>query len=179
MIYTPREDSYLIENQVKKYAKDKSFLDIGTGSGILAFAAQSSGAKSVLATDINQESVNSVNKIKIPSIQAVQSDLFSNIKGKFDLITFNPPYLPQDKNEDEKSALITTGGKLGDELILRFLNDARSHLAPNGNILLLLSSLTPRERILPALKNKHLNHEIIDRQKLFMESLEVWKLSVN
>jgi len=178
MIYTPREDSYLIENQVKKYAKDKSFLDIGTGSGILALSAQSFGAKSVLASDINQESVNSVNKLKLP-IQVIQSDLFSNIRGKFDLIAFNPPYLPKDENEDEKSALSTSGGKLGDELVLRFLNNAGNRLASNGNILLLLSSLTPRERIISTLKNKHLNYEILDKQKLFMESLEVWKISAN
>ena len=32
MIYTPREDSFLLEREVRKYAKGKVFLDLGAGS---------------------------------------------------------------------------------------------------------------------------------------------------
>lgn len=108
MIYPPREDSFLLEREVKKYAKGKSFLDIGTGSGIQAKAAKQAGAKSVLAADINPESLK---HLKVQGINVVKSNLFSNIKRKFDLIAFNPPYLPRDKREDKESALTTTGGK--------------------------------------------------------------------
>ena len=76
MIYFPREDSYLLAKQVKKYAKNKSVLDIGTGSGILASAALQSGASAVLASDINKEAVDEVKK---QGIQSVQSNLFSKI----------------------------------------------------------------------------------------------------
>ena len=122
MIYNPREDSFLLEKEVKKYAKGKSFLDMGAGSGIQAKAAQSAGAKSVLCADINKEAVK---ELKSLGFKAVKSDLFSNIKEKFDVISLNPPYLPEDKLEDKASRLATTGGKKGDEIILRFLRDAK------------------------------------------------------
>jgi methylase of polypeptide subunit release factors len=46
--------------------------------------------------------------------------------------------------EDKESALATTGGKQGDELILKFLKQAQKHLTKKGIILLVLSSLTPQ-----------------------------------
>ena len=57
MIYNPREDSFLLEKEVKKYAKGKSFLDIGSGSGIQAKAAKEAGARFIFCTDINNESL--------------------------------------------------------------------------------------------------------------------------
>lgn len=176
MIYSPAEDSYLLEAQIKNYAKGKSVLDMGSGSGILAKAALDSGAKSVIAVDINKESIE---HIKSLGIHSIKSDLFKNVKGKFDLVIFNPPYLPEDKNEDKESRLATTGGKKGDEVIIQFLNQASKHLAHNGKILLLLSSLTPRGRITSILKKNNLNKKIISSCSLFMESLEVWEISKN
>ena len=60
MIYEPREDSYLLAQQVKKFAKGK-VLDIGTGSGIQAETATKNGAD-VLAVDIDKECVNNALK---------------------------------------------------------------------------------------------------------------------
>ena len=173
MIYTPREDSFLLEREVKKLAKNKAFLDIGAGSGIQAKAALSVRAKSVLAADINQEAITLLKK---QGIHAIKSNLFSKIKGKFDMIAFNPPYLPEDKKEDRKSKLTTTGGKRGDEIILRFLKEVKKHLADNGIILLVISSLTPRKQILALLKKQSLKRRALSSKKFFFESLEVWKI---
>jgi release factor glutamine methyltransferase len=173
MIYTPREDSFLLEKEVKRLAKNKTFLDMGSGSGIQAKAALSVNAKSVLAADINPEAIILLKKQGIP---AIKSNLFSNIKGKFSLIAFNPPYLPEDMREDKKSKLTTTGGKQGDEVILKFLKQAKSHLDKDGIILLVLSSLTPKEKIICLLKKQKLSHKIISSEKMFFESLEVWKI---
>ena len=151
MIYQPAEDSFLLEKQVKKYSKGKSVLDIGTGSGIQSKSALMAGAKKVLATDINEEVIN---KLKKREIIVKKSDLFSNISGKFDLIIFNPPYLPEDKREDSESQLATTGGKNGDEIILRFLEQSTMYLKTDGIILLLVSSLTPRNKINKLLSNR-------------------------
>lgn len=175
-MYKPAEDSFLLESVISKYAKNKIVLDIGSGSGILAETAQKSGAKSVLATDINSKVISHLRK---NGITARKSDLFSNVKEKFNLILFNPPYLPEDAREDKESRTITTGGKNGDEIILRFLHQALYHLIRNGIILLLISSLTPRKRILTLLKERHLKKTKIAEKKLFMEKLEVWKVSLN
>src|SRR3989338_1740389 len=137
MIYEPREDSFLLEKYVKKFAQGK-VLDMGTGSGIEEKAALNK-TKEVTAADSNPEAVAHVKHI---GIKAVQSDLFSNIKGKFDTIIFNPPYLPEAEGEDKESRQITTGGKQGYELLERFLKAAKAHLNPHGIIFLVYSSLT-------------------------------------
>lgn len=174
MIYEPAEDSFLLESQVKKYVKNKSLLDMGSGSGIISLSAIKNKAKSVLASDINPEVIN---LLKFKGIKCVKSDLFERIHGKFDIISFNPPYLPLDSREDKESRVATTGGKEGDEIILKFLKQAESHLNKNGIILLLLSSLTPRENILSLLKKLSLKKARIAEKKVFFESLEVWKIS--
>ncbi len=173
MIYEPSEDSFLLAKEVKKLAKGKSFLDMGAGSGIQSEYAKSAGSKNILAVDINPKVVQFLKKKSIP---AQVSDLFSKVEGKFDLIAFNPPYLPEDKLEDGESRRITTGGKIGDEIILRFLKDAPKHLNDNGAVLLLLSSLTPRQHILSLLNRLNMMYEVIAEEKLFFEKLEVWKI---
>ena len=109
-IYEPREDSYLLQKLVKLETKttDK-VLDMGTGSGIQAKTAYEI-TKDVTAVDINPECLN------INNIKTIQSDLFNNIQESYDLIIFNPPYLPEDPNEPKDSALATTGGKEGHEI---------------------------------------------------------------
>jgi release factor glutamine methyltransferase len=174
MNYEPREDSYLLRKQVKKYSKNKSFLDMGAGSGIQSEEAIRSHAKKILAVDINEESIKILKSKKIPSLK---SDLFKRVKGKFNLIAFNPPYLPKDKREDKESRLITTGGEKGDEIIIKFLEQVKKHLTKDGKILIVLSSLTPKKRILSKLKSKKFKKKIISKEKLFMEKLEVWEIS--
>lgn len=173
MIYEPREDSFLLKKEVMKISKGRIFLDMGSGSGIQAKAAISSKAKSVIAADINEKAVK---ELKGQGINAVQSDLFSNIREKFDVIAFNPPYLPEDKREDSESSLVSSGGKKGDEIILEFLREAKAHLSKDGIILLVVSSLTPKKRILALLKKQKLSYEALSSQKFFFESLEVWKI---
>jgi release factor glutamine methyltransferase len=181
MIYSPREDSYLLEKQVKKYSKNKKVLDIGSGSGIQSLTALHSGASSVTSSDISDEVISHLKKLAKENnypIKIIQSNLFNNIKSKFDLIIFNPPYLPEDeeKLEDKESQLITTGGKRGDEIIIKFLKQSINHLNKNGIILLLLSSLTPQDKILKLLSKLSLSHKIISQENLFMETLYVWEI---
>ena len=83
------------------------------------------------------------------------------------MITFNAPYLPEAKHEPKCSKLITTGGKKGDEISLKFLKQAKEHLNENGRILLLISSLTPLEKI-----NKF-EPKILAKKKLFFEELKI------
>ncbi|MFB6215986.1 MAG: methyltransferase, partial [Candidatus Aenigmatarchaeota archaeon] len=71
-------------------------LDIGTGSGILAVTMAKKGAE-VVAADINPEALEAARDRadqEDTDIKLVESDLFENIEEEFDLIVFNPPYLP-------------------------------------------------------------------------------------
>ena len=123
------------------------------------------------------KAVNQAKKqFKRYKIRAIHSNLFEKIKGTFDLIVFNPPYLPEDKREDKDSALSTTGGKKGDEVIIYFLKQAALHLNNNGTILLLTSSLTPETRINNLMKRLKLKSKVIAIQKLFFEQLFVLEI---
>ena len=167
MIYEPREDSFLLKKHVKKLVSGK-VLDVGTGSGIQALAALEN-TKEVLAVDISEEVVEYCKK---KNINVIQSDLFEKIEGKFDWIIFNPPYLPEDPREPEDSKLATTGGKKGDEILKRFLVDAKDYLNENGKILVLISSLTGKAEDL----FKDYSWKLLERENLFMEDIEVYLL---
>lgn len=170
MIYSPAEDSFLLEGVVKKISRGKRVLDVGAGSGIQSVAAQKAGAREILATDINPKAVKFCRE---RGIECIESDLFESVpKKKFDLIIFNPPYLPGDSREDEESALATSGGERGDEIILRFLEDVVKFLEEGGRVLILISSLTPKKRILKRIKKKR----VVAERKIFMEKLEVWEI---
>ena len=174
MIYTPGEDSYLLEKYLKKFSKNKKVLDIGSGTGILAEAAKKAKAKSVLASDINTESIKLLKK---KNIKSVKSNLFEKIKGKFDLIVFNPPYLPEDKRENEESRRATTGGKKGDEIILKFLKQAKKHIKKDGKILIIISSLTPQNKINNLLKKQNMSKRVLEKKSFFFEKIMVWEIS--
>lgn len=170
MIYEPREDSFLLQKYVKKYAKGK-VLDMGTGSGILAITVLEK-TKDVLAVDINSKVIKLLKK---KGINAKVSNLFSKVKGKFDLIIFNPPYLPEDKREPKDSASATTGGKKGYEIIERFLKQAKKFLKKDGKILIVFSSLTGD--VEEMIKKYDYKFKKLEEKKLFFEKLYVYLLN--
>jgi release factor glutamine methyltransferase len=170
LIYFPEEDSYLLQFVIKKLKeKNLNVLEIGCGSGIQLESLRRIGVKKILGADINPDAIK---QCKEKGFNCVESNLFSNIQGKFDLIIFNPPYLPEDKREDRASKIITTGGKKGSELINNFLKQAKAHLSKKGKIYLLTSSLTRGIKWLDYKK------KLIARKKLFFEELFVWELTL-
>ncbi len=182
MIYSPAEDSYMLEKEIKKYLsslniKDKKeikVLDMGSGSGIQALACIKAGVprENILAADINPEAIRELKKQKL---KAIQSNLFNKIKkkDKFDLIVFNAPYLPTHKYDKEPD---TTAGKRGNEIIIKFLKQAKQHLADKGIILLLFSSLSKPKEILRSAEKLGYNAEKLVEQNVgMMEKLFVWK----
>lgn len=76
----------------KENPKGKSFLDIGTGSGILAIAAKKLGAEKVVGTDIDPvciEVAGNNAKDNQTDIEFVETDLTSKLTGKFDIVCAN------------------------------------------------------------------------------------------
>jgi len=180
-IYQPSDDSYLMSQTLKEEIpkflnknKNFKFLEIGIGSGINLQTIKSLGVKvdNIKGTDINDESVKHCKKL---GFNCIKSDLFSNMKGKFDLIIFNPPYLPLDKKEPKSSQIITTGGKKGNEISIKFLKQAKNHLNKEGIILLITSSLSKD------INFKKLGYKFreISSKKLFFEELSLWELKIN
>ncbi len=177
LIYGPAEDSYLMQGTLKKQikSKDKSleFLEIGCGSGILikTLLDLKINPQNITATDINLEVIKYINN-RFPKVKIIASNLFSKLNGKFDIIIFNPPYLPDDKfnKEDKESKLVTTGGKSGSEIINQFLHQSKNYLNKCGKIFLLTSSLTKEINWLNYKK------KIVAKKKLFFEELFVWEL---
>jgi len=175
-IYSPEEDSFLLLSTLKDEIpkiiiknKNLKVLEIGSGSGVQLKALLEVGIKNknILACDINSDAIRHCKKL---GFNCIQSNLFENISGKYNLIIFNPPYLPEDSAEPKDSAIATTGGKKGGEIINLFLHQAKKHLTKDGKIFLLTSSLTK------GINWKGYKKKSIARQKLFFEELFVWEV---
>ncbi|MEM4244936.1 MAG: methyltransferase [Candidatus Nanoarchaeia archaeon] len=164
MIYEPQEDSFLLQKYVRKFARGK-VLDMGTGSGIQALTALEK-TPDVLAVDVSEDAVT---LLKAKGVNAKVSNLFSKVEGKFDLIIFNPPYLPPDKYDKDRS---TSGGI---KIIDRFLSQAKNFLNKDGRILLVFSSLTGDVNSL--LKKYGYNFECLESKNYFFEKLFVYIIS--
>ncbi len=179
-MYSPAEDSHFLAEEVKKHLstiplKEKQkvkILDMGSGSGIQAETCIKAGIqkKNIITADIDEKSLD---HLKSKGFKAIHSNLFSKIKQKFDLIIFNPPYLPEHPKEKGKD---TSGGKKGYETILRFLKEAKNHLKKQGKILLLFSSLSKPRIIKQYAKKEYTIIEI--RKKLFFEELYIFELQL-
>ncbi|MCD6397893.1 MAG: peptide chain release factor N(5)-glutamine methyltransferase, partial [Spirochaetaceae bacterium] len=101
-VLVPRPDSEtLVEKTLDIIAKSdstKNVLDLCTGSGALAIALKHTKPKlNISCSDISEDAVKicikNSRKILGKELNVIQSNLFDKIKGKFDLIITNPPYL--------------------------------------------------------------------------------------
>ena len=175
MIYEPREDSLLLKKHISRYARG-NVLDMGTGSGLLAEeAARSNKVKKVVAVDIQKKIIaHCKNNIKNKKIVFRQSDLFKNINESFDLIIFNPPYLPRDTSYPD---VALDGGKIGYEIIARFLKQAKKHLTDKGKILLVFSSFTNQEKVDEHLKKNGFVAKCITNKDIFFEDIFLYIIS--
>lgn len=169
-VYEPSEDSYFFAEFLKKYLKKNhpnNFIDMGCGSGILAkTVSKFFKNENITCVDINPSAVSAT---RLLGFKTIKSHLFSKVskKQKFDLITFNAPYLPEGEHEPVDSMLITTGGKNGDEISLKFLKQAKEQLSDKGKILLLISSLTPMDKI------EKFKPKLVAKRKIFFEELKI------
>ncbi|MFW6120273.1 MAG: HemK2/MTQ2 family protein methyltransferase, partial [Petrotogales bacterium] len=160
-VYDPAEDSFLLIKALKIRHRDK-VLEIGTGCGLIALECARRGAH-VVYTDINPFAVQLAHHNWEKNSHMVkgaadgrQGDLFSPIEeGEFfDVIIFNPPYLPT--TEREKIGgwfdVATNGGTDGIRVIIRFLENLRKYLSQNGLAYFVFSSLSNRADL-----EKHIN----------------------
>jgi len=139
--------SEMIQNYFKPWLNNKTaerILEIGTGSGCIAIAMAKYFENSLItATDVSRSALE-VASINIKhfsfekQIELIQSDLFENIRGKYNLIVSNPPYvprtimnnLPQEYAFEPTKALLA--GDNGLDFIARILHDAPLFLEDDG-----------------------------------------------
>lgn len=147
------------------------FLEVGCGSGINLETVKKVGVyiENIVGIDINDKAVTHCRQL---GFRTIKSNLFSKVKGKFDVIVFNPPYLPRDSEEPKSSRRETTGGLKGNEIIIKFFKQAKGRLTEEGKILIITSSLSENINF----KDYGYEYKIVGEKRLFFEKLTCWEL---
>ena len=125
----------------------KSVLDIGTGSGAIAYTIACETKAKVYASDISEKALEVAKEnSKDTDISFIQSDVYSNINlginldNKLDMIISNPPYIPsgdfvEDIVKNNEPHLALYAGEKGLDIYDRIIKDAEKYLSENGWIL--------------------------------------------
>ena len=141
----------LINNRFEPWLNPNSInrvLEIGTGSGCIALSiAEAFSDIEVVATDISPDAVD-VARLNTKAhglekqVEIIESDLFENVSGVFDLIITNPPYVPDKimldlpKEYLHEPHMALAAGEKGLDFISRILHDAPPFLTDNGIVII-------------------------------------------
>ena len=141
--------TFLMRKPLKKFRQiNAKVLEIGIGQGALnSLYLQRSSNSTIHGTDISEGRVEQSKRIadfNKSDVYFWKSDLFAEVREKYDLIFFNPPYVPTSKGRELgltkklniDSDNVWDGGADGMQLIRRFLLEAKAHLTQNGKILM-------------------------------------------
>ncbi|ASJ06435.1 HemK2/MTQ2 family protein methyltransferase [Thermococcus pacificus] len=170
-VYEPAEDTFLLAENLAVREGDTA-LDMGTGTGLIALL-MARRAKFVLGVDVNPIAVELAREnARLNGIQNVEfflSDLFENVSGRFDVITFNAPYLPGEPEEPIDLALV--GGETGREVLDRFIKEVPDYLKPGGIVQVVQSSITGVEETLKRLEKVGLTARVAAKRHIFFEDI--------
>ena len=149
----PRQDSEILAetavNAVRDGAREDktvSVLELCTGSGAVAVTVNLETGAKVTASDVSDEALSlayeNANALNA-EIEFVKSDLFENIRGRFDLIIANPPYIPTaDVNalesvvKDFEPRLALDGGVDGLDFYVKIAAKYQKFLNDGGKLIL-------------------------------------------
>ena len=179
-VYEPAEDTFLAAEHLD-VQKGDNVLDMGTGCGLLGVLAAEK-AESVIVVDINPHALecaifNAKLNNAADKVDTLLSDLFGGFKAetRFDFIIFNPPYLPVDEKIRPEKWLERAwyGGRNGMEIIDRFLKSVQEHVAKNGRVLMVQSSLSNPEESVKTFREKGFETKVIAKEDFFFEKIMV------
>lgn len=143
------ETEYWVEKAIKEIKtiyKDKKIkcLDIFSGSGCIGISVLKHIPNSnVVFSDIDENMITQikknldVNNINPDRYEITQSDIFSNLNSKFDVVFANPPYIDISRNTTDESVmnnephLALFSKKNGLEIIEKFIRSMQDHLEKN------------------------------------------------
>lgn len=150
-VLIPQPDTeILVEKaiEIAETTQKNKILDMCTGSGCIAISlAKNINNVQITAVDISNNVLNVANKNAINNnvenkIKFINSDMFSNIKEKFDIIVSNPPYIETETINKLEIAvqnephLALDGGIDGLKFYNIIANNAFKYLNKNGYLLL-------------------------------------------
>lgn len=141
------ETEILVDLIINDNSNNKKILDIGTGSGAISLALSKNLKDSkIIGVDISKKAIDLANenkiKLNINNVEFKESDIFSNIDEKFDIIVSNPPYINKEDFEkldnklyyEPQNALY--GGEDGLYFYKKIIKNAKNFLNKNGKIYL-------------------------------------------
>lgn len=100
-VLIPRQDTELLVEAAMPFCRGARVLDLCTGSGcILLSLAKLGGIGEAVGADLSGEALElaqlNANRLNL-NAEFIQSDLWENISGNFDVIISNPPYIPTEE----------------------------------------------------------------------------------
>lgn len=144
-VLIPRQDTEILVEEVLKVCMGKSVLDLCTGSGCIILSLAKYGQlKRAVGSDISEKALQvakrNAKKLNI-DVTLVCSDLFEKIRGRFDIIVSNPPYIkteeyfslmPEVRDHEPKLAL--EAGSDGLLYYKRIIKDLPGFIKPGGYV---------------------------------------------
>lgn len=119
----------------------KLAFDIGTGTGLLAIILAQRGFQQIVATDLNPRALacaaDNIQRLGLSAVEIQQADLFPSGQPLANLIVCNPPWLPAKPSSPLEYAVYDANSAM----LRGFLQGAGKHLAPQGEVWLILSDL--------------------------------------
>lgn len=178
-VYPPSEDTDLLLKALREQEpmlRGLRAVEVGSGSGVVARWMMDAGAR-VVAIDLNPHATAATRALGVP---AIRGDLLSALRGRFDVIAFNAPYLPSAPEEriDGPIDLAFHGGVGGIEVSARFADDLRRVLAPDGRAYLVVSNRADLATLMAHLDALRIRWAPVARSRFFFEEIAVWKLTL-
>ncbi len=146
LIPRPETEELILKTQSKLKHVPKNILDLCTGSGCIGISLALNCPKSkVTCSDISAPALQVAKqnaKTHKVEINFIESDLFNNLQGKFDLIISNPPYIKEadistlSAEVKQEPRLAQIGGKEGTEIIEKIIISAPEFLKKGGMLAL-------------------------------------------
>ncbi len=187
-VYDPAEDTFLLLDSLQ-LIPGNTVLEIGTGCGIIALECARQGCPTI-CTDLNpyaisltKQNIDQNSRLLIAPIEVREGNLFTIINNDehFDIIIFNPPYLPTQPEEKIGGSgwfdLALNGGVDGLQTTRKFLETLSNHLKQKGVAYLVFSSLSCREQFEIELKKNGFYFSICNTCHFHDETLDVYKVN--